>query len=103
MGKTSTEEYLLLDYPEEGERITVPKYMIRIEASCQAHRVQVSVDRGPWRSCRAWAGFWWYEWSGYLPGRHQVIGRVIAQDGRAVVSKVRRFLVDLDDSEESSE
>ena len=83
-----------VDYPQEEEVVSHPSYTIRIGAP-EAARVEVSLDDGPWQECRPSAGYWWYDWSGYLPGRHQARAQAHAQDGQILVSPPRQFTVSL--------
>jgi len=82
-----------MDYPQQGEKITAPYYTFRVGATGDPERVEVSIDQGPWQSCRQSAGYWWYDWSGYTSGRYQAVAKAWARDGRVVTSEPRDFQV----------
>lgn len=91
---TLTECRATVDYPQKGEVVTAPQYTIRIDAS-NAWKVDVSIDDGSWRSCRYSGGYWWYDWSGYLPGKHQVMAQAHTEGGQVVASRPQQFTVSL--------
>ena len=82
-----------LDYPRQDEKITSPVYVFRIGTSGDAERVELSINKGPWQPCRHAAGYWWYDWSGYLKGRHQAVVRTWTKSGQEVASAPRKFQV----------
>lgn len=82
-----------MDYPQQGEKITAPHYTFRVGATGDPERVEVSIDQGPWQSCRHSAGYWWYDWSGYTGGRYQAVVKAWARDGRVVTCEPRDFQV----------
>jgi hypothetical protein len=84
---------IAVDYPQEGEVITSPRYTFRIDAS--APRVEIAIDGGDWRSCRRSDDYWWFDWSGYDSGRHQAIVRGAPQAEMDSASRTCRFLVEL--------
>lgn len=53
----------MLDYPQQGEKITAPHYTFRIGTVGDIARVEISLNDGPWQACRNAAGYWWYDWS----------------------------------------
>lgn len=91
---TLTETRVTVDFPQAGEVVTSPQYTIRIGA-IEATGVEISINDGPWQPCRLSAGYWWYDWSGYLPGKHQVKVQAHTQDGQIVTSRPRQFTVTL--------
>ena len=91
---TKTKELeISLDYPREGERVTGLHYSFRIQVLADAEQVEVSIDHGPWESCRQAAGCWWYDWTGYPEGNHQAVVRMKTKDGRTLNSQSRQFEV----------
>lgn len=84
----SSDEVLRMDYPAEGDRLTCDVYTIRIHAETPL-AVELSLDGSPWQACRESLGFWWYDWAGYLPGRHELKVRRLGPDGRWLESSVR--------------
>ena len=86
---------IVLDYPKERERVTSPDYTFRIEAK-GASQVEISIDDNVWQPCRQADGYWWYDWSGYMSGKHQAVARSQAQnDDQPATSQTRRFRVEL--------
>lgn len=91
-----TQAAVTIDCPEPGEAIVEPEYAVRISAD-GAGRVEVSIDHAPWRSCRNAAGYWWYDWSGYAPGKHQIRIQAFTQDGCLTALQGRRVDVQLEE------
>lgn len=84
---------IALDYPQDGARISRPHYAFRIGTLGEIENVEISLDNCAWQPCRESAGYWWYEWSGYAEGLHQVVSRARTKDGRVLTSEVRKFQV----------
>ena len=82
-----------IQYPALGETVVSPTYTIRVDAPASAEALDVSIDQGPWRPCRKDAGFWWYDWSGYADGEHDVIARIRGRSGRWRMSSPRGVVV----------
>jgi hypothetical protein len=88
-----TDARVAVDYPQSGEAVTSPEYTIRI-TSDKATTVQVFIDGGPWLPCRLETERWWYDWAGYLAGKHQVKARAHMDDGEIVTSRLVDFVVE---------
>lgn len=73
---------LTLDYPQKGEVVTSANYTLRFTVPEGASYVEVSLDGGPWSGCRFSVGHWWYDWADYSDGKHVIVARAVAQDGR---------------------
>lgn len=86
-----------IDYPREDELITSPHYTFRIAAPMNAEKVEVCIDGAPWQLCRYSAGHWWYDWTGYYSGEHEIVARLLPFDSRNYILCTRRFTVDLDE------
>jgi hypothetical protein len=84
---------LEVEYPAADEVVASGSYTFRIGATESLIEAEISIDRGPWQPCRHACGFWWYDWTGYASGPHQVAARGVAVDGRALNSTFRRFSV----------
>lgn len=82
-----------VEYPQQDEKITSTQYSFRIGAPAGAEGVDVSIDQGPWLACRNSAGFWWYDWSGYDNGEHEIIARIRGRNNRWIVSTPHEFMV----------
>jgi hypothetical protein len=82
-----------IEYPQQGENILSPTYSFRVGAPAGAECVDVSIDQGEWRPCRNAAGYWWYDWSGYDDGEHEIIARTRAPKGRWLLSTPHEFMV----------
>jgi hypothetical protein len=83
--------YVVIDHPMPGEIVRSAWYTFRIGAS-PADRVEISVDGKEWQPCRPAAGYWWYDWSGYGAGAHEIQART-PSGSRFATSKPRRFTV----------
>lgn len=86
---------LSVDFPQRNETIVSGDYSLRVSAPQDCRKVEVSIDAGPWMECRAAVGHWWYDWSGYADGRHEVVARALTADERWVPSEPRKLLVKL--------
>jgi len=71
-----------IEYPKMDESIGSREYTLRIAAPEAVDAVDVSIDQGPWLPCRKDVGYWWYDWSGYAEGAHEIIARTRAASGR---------------------
>jgi hypothetical protein len=90
---TPAEDRPQVEYPQKDETVVSSEYTFRIAAPTGAEGVDVSIDQGPWIACRNEVGHFWYDWSGYDDGVHEVIARVRGGEGRWVVSAPNEFLV----------
>lgn len=86
------EKTVVIDYPQRGELITSKEYAIRIEAK-EAAKVELSIDGGPWQLCRFAVGYWWFDWSGYLPGKHELAVLTTDENGSTVGEAQRQVRV----------
>lgn len=87
-----------IDYPQEEELVVSPHYTFRIKAPMNAEKVEVCVDGAPWRLCRYSSGFWWYDWTDYGSGEHELVARILPFDSRNYALRTRRFTVQLEGS-----
>lgn len=74
-----------IDYPTESETLPREGYTIRVAAP-GARMVRVAINQGEWRDCRPSVGYWWYDWSGYADGEHEIVACADFDDGRELVS-----------------
>jgi hypothetical protein len=79
----SPELYILIDYPVDNETVSGLHYAIRVGAS-DAGFVELSFDGGDWQTCRAAAGYWWFDWGYFSPGTHKIVARLCDQDGKTL-------------------
>lgn len=82
-----------IDYPQDGEEISLARYTMRIGCPGGAREVEVSVNGGPWLSCRSAVGYWWHDFSGGAAGIHRISARARDNEGRLSVSPERIFSV----------
>lgn len=82
-------------YPFEGEVIASRDYTLQVSGAGDAFQVDVSIDQGDWRACREALGLWWYDWSGFDAGPHEVIARIRNGTGDVTLTQTRRFEVRL--------
>lgn len=85
----------ILDYPMQEEKISSRQYTLRVGAPSQAQAVEVSIDQGDWQSCRPASGYWWFDWSGYEGGEHEIIARLRTPEGKFVLGEPHEFIVSL--------
>jgi len=83
----------VLDHPQQGEKITAPRYTFRIGAVGAVERVEISLNEGPWQACRNAVGYWWYDWADYAAGRYQAVVKGQTKDGQAFTSEPCKFQV----------
>lgn len=94
--KNVNRRMLAVDYPKQNEVVSSGHYTVRVFAPAGAHKVGISVDQGPWRSCRPSVGFWWYDWSGYGNGEHEVVVSMSTREGKRIISEPHEFFVQLE-------
>lgn len=82
-----------IEYPQQDEKVVSRQYTFRVGAPARVESVDVSIDQGPWLACRKEVGFWWYDWSGYDDGEHEIIARTPGKGGRFLVSTPHEFMV----------
>ena len=80
--------YLWIDFPQQGEILLGPAYVIRMGIGGAA-TVEISIDKGSWRPCRSTSGYWWYDWSSISRGKHTLVVRMQTPDGRWFRTPVR--------------
>lgn len=96
MSRVATQQpTFVLDYPTKGEVVTSKQYTLRFGASEETRAIEVSIDGGPWQQCRESAGYFWFDWSNYLSGRHEIAARAMLADGSYDDSVERRVRVEL--------
>lgn len=80
-----------VECPREGEAIAGPCYSFHIAAAPGTMGVEVSVDQGGWMPCREALGLWWFDWSGFDKGDHELTARALIGDGISASSSPRLF------------
>jgi hypothetical protein len=91
-----------IDYPLYEERISSPNYTFRVTTPEETQAVEVSVDGSAWTACRYDAPYWWYDWSRYASGEHQLAARIQLDNGYTIYLPPRPFFVELPASQESA-
>jgi len=90
--QTKSTDYIVIDYPREGELIVPTHYAVRIGASSNGY-VELSVNGGDWVACRNAEGFWWYDWLSFAPGNYKIVARLMGDKGRVLKkSEVRNCM-----------
>ena len=87
---------LSVDYPRQGETIDGVSYTFRISAPANVQKVEVAVDQGAWQPCRQSAGYWWFDWSGYDSGEHEITSRLVTAGGKPIIAEPHEFFVSLE-------
>lgn len=77
--------------PAAGEEISGEAYSFHIAAAPGTLGVEISIDEGEWRPCREALGLWWYDWTGFEKGGHQVAARAFVGEGIMASSSPRLF------------
>lgn len=77
--------------PAEGEEIEGTTYSFHIEAAPGILGVDISIDQGDWLPCREALGLWWYDWTGFAKGEHQIEARAFVGEGMMAGASPRRF------------
>ena len=93
--KRTHNRMLSVDFPRQNEVIASAQYTVRVFAPEGVKRVGISIDQGQWRSCRPAVGYWWYDWSGYANGEHEIITSLVTADDKRIISEPHEFFVDL--------
>lgn len=93
MKETTKERQVLIEYPKRNESIASPEYTFRIRAKAEKS-IEVSIDGGPWRSCRSSVGYWWFDWRRGKPGKHKVIARALSENHEELARHSQPFGVD---------
>ena len=83
-------EYVVMDYPKNNETINSWYYAVKIGTGLNCEKVDISIDDKPWQACRYSNGYWWYDWTNYTPGSHQLIARMTKTNGQYLITKKRR-------------
>ena len=84
-----------IELPRAHEVVTSVFYEIRIAAE-NAARVEVSIDGSVWLPCRCGHDYWWYEWSDYRPGDHQIRAQARGSDGEVLGFETRPVVAKFD-------
>jgi hypothetical protein len=82
-----------VEFPREGDVIAQPSYTFQIKATPESDGMEVSIDKGAWMRCRESLGLWWYDWSGFDAGEHELEARTRMSEGLSTISAPRRFSV----------
>lgn len=83
-------EYVVIDYPKDGDKILPYQYSVRIGAS--EGDVEISIDDKPWQPCRKNQGYYWFDWQKISLGMHTCIARKKLASGKYKKSKVVRCM-----------
>ncbi len=90
LGAKKVKEYVVIDYPKDGDKILPHQYTIRIGAS--EGNVEISIDDQPWQPCRKNQGYSWFDWQKISLGMHTCIARKKLASGKYKKSKVVRCM-----------
>jgi hypothetical protein len=96
MPEVINKKVVVIEYPRHNETITSKDYTFRIVAMPGVKHVEVSIDEAGWRPCRQSANSWWYDWSGFGSGEHEIVARLQLADGHTHTTERRFFSVDLE-------
>jgi len=96
MSEVISKKVVAIDYPRHDEKVTSNNYTFRVVAMPGVKKVEVSINECGWEPCRQAGDSFWYDWSGYGPGEHEVTARVTLADGRLIATEHRFFTVELE-------
>jgi len=82
--KDDKKAYITIDFPVESEIIKGHHYAIRIGASKNGY-VELSFNEGEWHPCRFAAGYWWFDWLYFTPGKYTLSARLVDQSGKVLL------------------
>jgi hypothetical protein len=82
---------LAVEYPVPEELVSPERCIVQVSGPQDADRVEVSIDRGPWRPCVRACGYWWLDATELRPGEHRLCARGVLRDGTVVDAPLRRF------------
>ena len=83
--KAQPKDYVVIDYPKNGEALLSPRYTARIGAS--AAPVEISIDGSPWKACRHAGGYFWFDWNSIAAGERKLTARIKTAGGKLIKSK----------------
>ena len=93
MPEVINKKVVVIEYPRQNETITSNCYTFSIVAMPGVKKVEVSIDGAGWESCRQSEGSYWYDWSGYGAGEHEVVARMQQANGHFHTTEPRYFTV----------
>lgn len=96
MSEVINKKVVAIEYPRHEETIASKNYTFRVAAMPGAKAVEVSIDKSGWEPCRQAGGSWWYDWSGYGSGEHEISARVQLANGQFYATERRFFAVELE-------
>ncbi|HXT01934.1 MAG TPA: ACT domain-containing protein [Elusimicrobiota bacterium] len=94
MPEVINKKVLVIEYPRHNETITSKDYTFRIVAIPGVRKVEMSIDEAGWQPCRQSGDSWWYDWSGFGSGDHEIVARVQFSDGHYHTTERRFFTVE---------
>lgn len=93
LASPAAERALGVEFPAQEQAVASSRCIVQISGPDDAQIIEISVDRGPWRSCIRACGFWWHECGELGNGPHRLSVRGQARDGTSLNALPRRFSV----------
>ncbi len=99
MTEVINKKVVVIEYPRPNEAITSDTYTFRVAAMPGVKKVEISTDGSAWEPCRLSGDSWWYDWSGYEAGEHELAARVQLANGQFHTTEPRCVSVELEHGE----
>ena len=94
MPEVINKKVVVIEYPRHNETITSKDYTFRIVAMPGVKNVEVSIDEAGWQPARHSENSWWFDWSGFGSGEHEVVARMQLSNGHFHTTDRRSFTVE---------
>ena len=76
--------YVTIDHPVNDEIVSGMHYAIRMGSSSNG-TVELEINKSGWLPCRPSAGYWWYDWSHFTPGKYRLTACLKDSSGKIIL------------------
>ncbi|MCB4792445.1 MAG: hypothetical protein LHV68_11265 [Elusimicrobia bacterium] len=74
--------FVVIDHPVQNEKLYPPHYAMRLGASDGIAEIQI--NNSSWMPCRHTAGYWWFDWVNFAPGKYKITARIKNSDDKVL-------------------